>query len=142
MRPPAENAVQTYKSCFKSTTALLPSTFPISYWCHLLEQIDLTVNIVRPCRKTPEAFRVGSNRGRVAFWQHANRSSRDGNANVCPPRKQEELWTQRKQGVVRWTVLEALSYVQRHIAVDGQGQDGGYSKNEASCYCDTKANVG
>jgi len=34
---PAEKAVQTYKSCFKSVTASLPSTFPISYWCHLLE---------------------------------------------------------------------------------------------------------
>ena len=27
-------------------------------------------------------------------------------------------------------------------AVDGQGQNGGYSKNEASYYCNTKANVG
>ena len=28
---PAEKAVQTYKSCFKSTTASLPSEFPITY---------------------------------------------------------------------------------------------------------------
>ena len=32
----------------------MPSTFPISYWCHLLGQIDLAVNIVRPCRQNPK----------------------------------------------------------------------------------------
>ena len=29
--PPAEKAVQTYKACFKSTTASLPDKFPIGY---------------------------------------------------------------------------------------------------------------
>ena len=30
---PAKKAVQTYKSCFKSITASLPPSFPVSYWC-------------------------------------------------------------------------------------------------------------
>ena len=51
---PDERAVQTYKSCFKSTTASLPPDFPISYCCRLMEQCDLTVNIVRPYRMNPK----------------------------------------------------------------------------------------
>ena len=51
--PPAEKAVQTYKSCFKSVTASLPNKFPIGYWCRLCEQVDISVNIVRACRRNP-----------------------------------------------------------------------------------------
>ena len=51
---PAENAVQTYKSCFKSVTASLPPEFPISQWCRLIDQVNLAVNIVRPCRSNPK----------------------------------------------------------------------------------------
>ena len=41
--PPAEKAVQTYKVCFKSMTAILPDMFPIEYWCRLCEKIDLSI---------------------------------------------------------------------------------------------------
>ena len=47
----AEKAVQTYNSCVKSTTASLPPDFPIAYWCRLIPQIYLSVNIVRPCQQ-------------------------------------------------------------------------------------------
>ena len=50
---PAERALQTYKSCVKSTMASLPPTFPITYWCRLLPQIYFRVNIVRKCRQNP-----------------------------------------------------------------------------------------
>ena len=50
---PAEKAVQTYKSCFKSTIASLPNNFPIGYWCRLCDQVDLSVNRVRVCRRNP-----------------------------------------------------------------------------------------
>ena len=50
---PEKKAVQTFKSCFKSTTVSLPPEFPISYWCRLLTQVDLCVNSVRPCRQNP-----------------------------------------------------------------------------------------
>ena len=42
---PAEKAVQTYKSCFKSVIALLPKEFPMGLWCRLLKQTDLGVNL-------------------------------------------------------------------------------------------------
>ena len=45
---PAERSVLTLKSCFKSTIASLPPGFLFAYWCRLLEQVNLSVNIVRP----------------------------------------------------------------------------------------------
>ena len=50
---PAKKAVQTYKACFKSMTASLPTKFLIEYWCRLCEQVDLSVDIVRVCRQNP-----------------------------------------------------------------------------------------
>ena len=50
---PSEKALQTYKCCVKSTIASLPPHFPLSYWCRLLPQVDLSVNIVRPSRQNP-----------------------------------------------------------------------------------------
>ena len=64
---PAERAVQTYKSCFKSITASLPPNFPISYWCRLLEQCDLCVNIVRPHRQNPRLSAWAAMEGEFFF---------------------------------------------------------------------------
>ena len=44
--PPAEKAVQTFKSYFKSVIFSLPKEFPMGLWCRLLEQTNLGVNIV------------------------------------------------------------------------------------------------
>ena len=51
---PTEQAVLTLKSCFKSTIASLPPGFPFANWCRLLEQVKLSVNIVRPFRQNPK----------------------------------------------------------------------------------------
>ena len=64
---PAKKAVKTYKSCFESVAASLPSTFPILYWCHLLEQIDLAVNIVRLCRQNPMLFALAATEGEFHY---------------------------------------------------------------------------
>ena len=48
---PAEQALQTWKSCAKSVVASLTPTFPIAYWCRLFPQINFCVNIVRKCRQ-------------------------------------------------------------------------------------------
>ena len=50
---PAEGAIKTYKACAKSILANLPSTFPLGYWCRLIPHIDISVNIMRPCRQNP-----------------------------------------------------------------------------------------
>ena len=64
---PAEKAVQTYKSCFKSVTASLPPEFPISCWCRLLPQVDIAVNIVRPCRQNPKLSAWAATEGGFHF---------------------------------------------------------------------------
>ena len=50
---PAKRAIQTWKSCMKSTIASLPQKFPLGLWCRLCPQVDLSVNIVRKCRQNP-----------------------------------------------------------------------------------------
>ena len=64
---PAEKAVQTYKACFKSTTASLPPEFPIAYWCRLIPQIDLSVNIVCACRQNPKLSAWAATEGEFPF---------------------------------------------------------------------------
>ena len=49
----AEQAIQTWKAVMKSTLASLPSSFSITYWCRLIPQVDLGVNLMRPCRTNP-----------------------------------------------------------------------------------------
>ena len=56
-RPPIGTALQLqwlYKACFESVTASLPNKFPIGYWCCLINQVNLSVNIVRSCRRNPK----------------------------------------------------------------------------------------
>jgi hypothetical protein len=64
---PAEKAVQTYKSCFKSTPAPLPLDFPISDWCRLLLQNGLYVNISRTCRQNPKLSAWATMEGNFHF---------------------------------------------------------------------------
>merc|ERR1711966_268828 len=73
--PAAEKAVQTYKSCFKSTTASLPNKFPIGYWCRLCEQVDLSVNIVRACRQNP----------RLSAWAACEGDFHFDSTPIAPP---------------------------------------------------------
>ena len=50
---PAERAIQTWKSCKKSSLASVPQDFPIALWCRMCPQVDLSVNIIRKCRQNP-----------------------------------------------------------------------------------------
>ena len=72
---PAEKAAQTYKACFKSTTALLPPEFPISHWCRLTDQVDFAVNIVRPCRQNL----------RLSAWAACNGDYHFDSTPIVPP---------------------------------------------------------
>ena len=64
---PAEKTVQTYKSCFKSTTALLPAESPINIWYRLLPQIDRSVNKVRPNRQNSKISDWAAMEGEYLF---------------------------------------------------------------------------
>eukprot|EP00957_Ditylum_brightwellii_P092490 7042967-Ditylum_brightwellii.AAC.1 len=49
----AEKAIQTWKNHFIAGLASLPSDFPITHWCRLITQANLTLNILRPCHQNP-----------------------------------------------------------------------------------------
>jgi hypothetical protein len=49
----AERAIQTFKSHFISTLAGVDDKFPLSMWCHLLEPMELTLNLLRQSRIAP-----------------------------------------------------------------------------------------
>jgi len=52
-RNQAERAIQTFKSHFISILAGVDDKFPLSLWCHLLEPTELTLNLLRQSRVTP-----------------------------------------------------------------------------------------
>ena len=52
-RNQAERAIQTFKSHFISILAGVDDKFPLSLWCHLLEPTELTLNLLRQSRITP-----------------------------------------------------------------------------------------
>jgi hypothetical protein len=52
-RNQAERAIQTFKSHFISILAGVDDKFPLSLWCHLLEPAELTFNLLRQSRVTP-----------------------------------------------------------------------------------------
>jgi hypothetical protein len=52
-RNQAERAIQTFKSHFISILAGVGDKFPLSLWCHLLEPAELTLNLLRQSRITP-----------------------------------------------------------------------------------------
>ena len=49
----AERAIQTFKAHFISVLCGVAEEFPIALWCHLLPQVEMTLNMLRPSRTTP-----------------------------------------------------------------------------------------
>jgi hypothetical protein len=45
----AEHEIHTWKNNFHPGIAGLPKTFPIANWCHLTNQTDFNINMLRPC---------------------------------------------------------------------------------------------
>ncbi len=48
-----ERAIRTWKNHFSTGIASLPKSFPIANWCHLTNQCDYTINMLRPCCQNP-----------------------------------------------------------------------------------------
>ena len=53
-RNSAERAIQTFKNHFIAGLASTDPNFPLSNWCHLLPQAELTLNLLRPSRLNPK----------------------------------------------------------------------------------------
>ena len=67
---PAERAIQTWKSCKKSSLASVPTDFPLALWCRMCTQVDLSVNIVRKCRQNPLLSAWAAMNGEYHFDAH------------------------------------------------------------------------
>ena len=67
---PAERAIQTWKSCKKSSLASVPNDFPLALWCRMCAQVDLSVNIVRKCRQNPLLSAWAAMNGEYHFDAH------------------------------------------------------------------------
>ena len=50
----AERAIQTYKNHFKAGLASVNPNFPLSEWDRLLEQANITLNLLRSSRVNPK----------------------------------------------------------------------------------------
>ena len=50
----AEHAIQTFKQHFKTGLALVDTDFPLSQWDRLLEQAEMTLNMLRAARANPK----------------------------------------------------------------------------------------
>ena len=53
-RNSAERAIQTFKNQFIAGLASTDPNFPLSNWCRLLPQTELTLNLLRPSRLNPK----------------------------------------------------------------------------------------
>ena len=53
-RHSAERAIQTFKNHFIAGLASTDPNFPLSNWCRLLPQAELTLNLLRPSRLNPK----------------------------------------------------------------------------------------
>ena len=49
-RNAAERAIRTFKNHFIAGLSSVHPTFPIQLWCRLLQQAELTLNLLRPSR--------------------------------------------------------------------------------------------
>jgi hypothetical protein len=63
----AERAIQTWKNHFAAGLASLPKSFPVANWCHLTNQCDYTINMLRPCRQNPLLSAFKAIKGSFSF---------------------------------------------------------------------------
>ena len=49
----AERAICIYKNNFITILYMIHLEFPMKLWCSLIPQLEMTLNIVRPCRFNP-----------------------------------------------------------------------------------------
>ena len=65
----AERAIQTFKSHFISILAGVDDKFPLSLWCQLLAQTELTLNLLRQSRITPKVSAFAHVHGQHDFMK-------------------------------------------------------------------------
>ena len=108
-RNSAERAIQTFKNHFIAGLASTDPNFPLSNWCRLLPQAELTLNLLRPSQLNPKLSAYAQLEGAFDF----NRTP------LAPPGTRvivHEKPTQRRtwapHGVDGWYIGPALDHYQ------------------------------
>ena len=108
-RNSAERAIQTFKNHFITGLASTDPNFPLSNWCRLLPQAELTLNLLRPSRLNPKLSAYAQLEGAFDF----NRTP------LAPPGTRvivHEKPTQRRtwapHGIDGWYIGPALDHYQ------------------------------
>ena len=66
----AERAIQTFKAHFISTLCGVDPNFPLALWCYLLPQAEMTLNMLRPSRTTPNVSAYAHLHGQHDYNAH------------------------------------------------------------------------
>ena len=63
----AERACRTWKNHFTAIRAGTPPSFKMANWCRMLEQADITLNMMRPCTLNPNLSAFEAMEGMYSF---------------------------------------------------------------------------
>jgi hypothetical protein len=63
----AKRAIRTWNNHFPAGIASLFKSFPIANWCHLTNQCDYTINMLRPCCQNPALSAFEAMEGLFSF---------------------------------------------------------------------------
>ncbi len=66
----AERMIQTWKNHMCAIPAGTPKTYHLSNWCKDLEQVDITLNMMRPCTQNPDLSAYEAMEGMFFLMPH------------------------------------------------------------------------
>ena len=102
----------------KSMIASLPSDFPIAYWCCLLEQCDLSVDIVCPFRQNPKLSAWAAMEGDFHFGLTPIAPPGSAMLMQLKPDARKTFGLNAKKSLVHRALPQPLSCVSRHVTID------------------------
>ena len=108
-RNSAERAIQTFKNHFIAGLASTDPNFPLSNWCRLLPQAELTLNLLRPSRLNPKLSAYAQLEGTFDF----NRTPlAPPDTRVIVHEKPTQWRTWAPHGIDGWYIGPALDHYQ------------------------------
>ena len=108
-RNSAEHAIQTFKNHFIAGLASTDPNFPLSNWCRLLPQAELTLNLLRPSRLNPKLSAYAQLEGTFDF----NRTPlAPPGTRVIVHEKPSQRRTWAPHGIDGWYIGPALDHYQ------------------------------
>ncbi len=66
----AEGAIQTFKNLFVSILSGVDDRFPLSLWCHLVQPVELTINLLQQSNAAPKVSTYAHVHGQHDYMKH------------------------------------------------------------------------